>query len=154
MTSSPRDHIAFGHPKTKDPRFRAAAGNAQIKTAAVAIHPRPLLARHLQRSEFADEQHQVSAILEPYSLPTNFVGKQRIAANGHSPNIGQEVPVLKGFLERWRTNANDELAEGVRFELTGALASPAGFQDRCLKPLGHPSNALIILHSCCSKNRL
>jgi hypothetical protein len=32
-----------------------------------------------------------------------------------------------------------ELAEGVRFELTKALASLAGFQDRCLKPLGHPS---------------
>jgi hypothetical protein len=31
------------------------------------------------------------------------------------------------------------LAEGVRFELTRELAPPAGFQDRCLKPLGHPS---------------
>ncbi len=36
------------------------------------------------------------------------------------------------------TSAND-LAEGVRFELTRELAPPAGFQDRCLKPLGHPS---------------
>jgi hypothetical protein len=34
------------------------------------------------------------------------------------------------------------LAEGVRFELTRELAPPAGFQDRCLKPLGHPSNAV------------
>jgi hypothetical protein len=31
------------------------------------------------------------------------------------------------------------MAEGVRFELTRELAPPAGFQDRCLKPLGHPS---------------
>src|ERR1700732_4954279 len=31
------------------------------------------------------------------------------------------------------------LAEGVGFEPTRALASPGGFQDRCLKPLGHPS---------------
>jgi hypothetical protein len=35
------------------------------------------------------------------------------------------------------------LAEGVRFELTRELAPPAGFQDRCLKPLGHPSNVMI-----------
>src|SRR5215469_9968270 len=32
------------------------------------------------------------------------------------------------------------MAEGVRFELTRELAPPAGFQDRCLKPLGHPSS--------------
>jgi hypothetical protein len=31
------------------------------------------------------------------------------------------------------------MAEGVRFELTRELAPPAGFQDQCLKPLGHPS---------------
>ena len=30
------------------------------------------------------------------------------------------------------------MAEGVRFELTVAI-NHAGFQDRCLKPLGHPS---------------
>jgi hypothetical protein len=32
------------------------------------------------------------------------------------------------------------LAEGVGFEPTRELAPPGGFQDRCLKPLGHPSN--------------
>ena len=31
------------------------------------------------------------------------------------------------------------MAEGVRFELTVVIRH-AGFQDRCLKPLGHPSN--------------
>ena len=31
------------------------------------------------------------------------------------------------------------LAEGVGFEPTRDLATPGGFQDRCLKPLGHPS---------------
>ena len=36
-----------------------------------------------------------------------------------------------------------ELAEGVRFELTRELAPSAGFQDRCLKPLGHPSDRKI-----------
>jgi hypothetical protein len=33
------------------------------------------------------------------------------------------------------------MAEGVGFEPTRELAPPAGFQDRCLKPLGHPSKA-------------
>lgn len=32
----------------------------------------------------------------------------------------------------------ETLAEGVRFELTEAI-NLDGFQDRCLKPLGHPS---------------
>src|SRR5215469_4255205 len=31
------------------------------------------------------------------------------------------------------------MAEGVGFEPTRDLATPGGFQDRCLKPLGHPS---------------
>src|SRR5208283_2480709 len=31
------------------------------------------------------------------------------------------------------------LAEGVGFEPTRRVTPPAGFQDRCLKPLGHPS---------------
>ena len=31
------------------------------------------------------------------------------------------------------------LAEGVGFEPTREREPPAGFQDRCLKPLGHPS---------------
>jgi hypothetical protein len=34
------------------------------------------------------------------------------------------------------------MAEGVRFELTRGRKPPAGFQDRCLKPLGHPSIAM------------
>ena len=37
----------------------------------------------------------------------------------------------------WRT-----MAEGVRFELTRGREPPAGFQDRCLKPLGHPSDVV------------
>ena len=31
------------------------------------------------------------------------------------------------------------LAEGVGFEPTRERKPPGGFQDRCLKPLGHPS---------------
>src|SRR5262245_28101046 len=31
------------------------------------------------------------------------------------------------------------LAEGVGFEPTREREPPGGFQDRCLKPLGHPS---------------
>ena len=35
------------------------------------------------------------------------------------------------------------LAEGARFELA-VHEVDAGFQDRCLKPLGHPSRTVII----------
>src|SRR5215469_11216961 len=35
------------------------------------------------------------------------------------------------------------LAEGVGFEPTRERKPPGGFQDRCLKPLGHPSKTLI-----------
>ena len=41
-----------------------------------------------------------------------------------------------------RTSANIELAEGVGFEPTRERKPPGGFQDRCLKPLGHPSKLL------------
>ena len=34
----------------------------------------------------------------------------------------------------------DALAEGVGFEPTREREPPGGFQDRCLKPLGHPSD--------------
>jgi hypothetical protein len=33
-----------------------------------------------------------------------------------------------------------EQADGEGFEPTVDLAAHAGFQDRCLKPLGHPSD--------------
>ena len=36
---------------------------------------------------------------------------------------------------KWRAG----LAEGVGFEPTREREPPGGFQDRCLKPLGHPS---------------
>jgi hypothetical protein len=36
--------------------------------------------------------------------------------------------------------ANAWMAEGVGFEPTREREPPGGFQDRCLKPLGHPSN--------------
>jgi hypothetical protein len=35
--------------------------------------------------------------------------------------------------------ADAKLAEGVGFEPTREREPPGGFQDRCLKPLGHPS---------------
>src|SRR4051794_1421378 len=47
-----------------------------------------------------------------------------------------------GLFARWRTGANSILAEGVGFEPTRERKPPGGFQDRCLKPLGHPSNAV------------
>ena len=34
------------------------------------------------------------------------------------------------------------MVEGVGFEPTREREPPAGFQDRCLQPLGHPSNSL------------
>ena len=36
-----------------------------------------------------------------------------------------------------------KVAEGVGFEPTREREPPAGFQDRCLKPLGHPSSCRI-----------
>jgi hypothetical protein len=33
----------------------------------------------------------------------------------------------------------EKMAEGVGFEPTREREPPGGFQDRCLKPLGHPS---------------
>ena len=41
-----------------------------------------------------------------------------------------------------RTPLNGILAEGVGFEPTREREPPGGFQDRCLKPLGHPSLAM------------
>ena len=38
------------------------------------------------------------------------------------------------------------MAEGVGFEPTREREPPGGFQDRCLKPLGHPSNSNEIKH--------
>ncbi len=38
------------------------------------------------------------------------------------------------------------LAEGVGFEPTRERKPPGGFQDRCLKPLGHPSMFLTWLY--------
>ena len=42
-----------------------------------------------------------------------------------------------------QTAADVRLAEGVGFEPTREREPPGGFQDRCLKPLGHPSNCNI-----------
>ena len=58
-----------------------------------------------------------------------------------------EVPVLTGIFSgdlcdkcgHGQTAANVDLAEGVGFEPTREREPPGGFQDRCLKPLGHPS---------------
>src|SRR5215470_13704529 len=36
-------------------------------------------------------------------------------------------------------NLSESMAEGVGFEPTREREPPGGFQDRCLKPLGHPS---------------
>ena len=46
-----------------------------------------------------------------------------------------------------------ELAEGVGFEPTRGLATPGGFQDRCLQPLGHPSAPLCPCHAASSPLR-
>src|ERR1051326_2694593 len=49
------------------------------------------------------------------------------------------MPMKSTFLLCPERKGKDGLAEGVGFEPTRALASPGAFQDRCLKPLGHPS---------------
>jgi hypothetical protein len=45
-----------------------------------------------------------------------------------------------------RRKKPSESAEGVGFEPT-RVVSPAGFQDRCLQPLGHPSGRNLIAFS-------
>src|SRR4051812_26598761 len=48
------------------------------------------------------------------------------------------------------------MVEGVGFEPTREREPPAGFQDRCLQPLGHPSKylkSLIIVLVASGKNR-
>src|SRR5262249_32214747 len=53
------------------------------------------------------------------------------------------------------TVANEAMAEGVGFEPTREREPPGGFQDRCLKPLGHPSRARVVSNgaSRCSRQR-
>ena len=46
------------------------------------------------------------------------------------------IPAQSSILDR--TQYFDEMAEGARFELA-AHAVGAGFQDRWIKPLSHPS---------------
>src|SRR4051794_19524581 len=41
------------------------------------------------------------------------------------------------------------MAEGVGFEPTREREPPGGFQDRCLKPLGHPSLSTFIAFPSC-----
>src|SRR5215467_5008415 len=55
--------------------------------------------------------------------------------------------VLADGDEQWRTVANYRETEGVGFEPTREREPPAGFQDRCLKPLGHPSLAPCLRHA-------
>jgi hypothetical protein len=50
-----------------------------------------------------------------------------------------ETPYIASILISFGTGWERRLAEGVGFEPTRDLATPGGFQDRCLKPLGHPS---------------
>src|SRR5262245_13746874 len=48
---------------------------------------------------------------------------------------GEQMPRSLG-------QVNVQMAEGVGFEPTREREPPGGFQDRCLKPLGHPSFAM------------
>src|SRR5215469_8929723 len=50
-----------------------------------------------------------------------------------------ETSDIASILASSGTGWEQRLAEGVGFEPTRDLATPGGFQDRCLKPLGHPS---------------
>jgi hypothetical protein len=45
------------------------------------------------------------------------------------------------------------LAEGVGFEPTRERKPPGGFQDRCLKPLGHPSRVCQLGNTALRKNQ-
>ena len=72
--------------------------------------------------------------------PLSFMEKER--DTGSRRMTGLEYPaVLEEFLagKTPKTGAGEKVAEGVGFEPTGL--SPNGFQDRRLRPLGHPSAA-------------
>ena len=57
--------------------------------------------------------------------------------NNHSYGLNTEIfRLMANSSEGLRMSA---VAEGVGFEPTRERKPPGGFQDRCLKPLGHPS---------------
>ena len=59
----------------------------------------------------------------------------------NSGRIGAIYNLTMDPFEKYDMTFNGAVAEGVGFEPTRDLATPGGFQDRCLKPLGHPSNS-------------
>jgi hypothetical protein len=111
--------VTFSHPITEDPGFGTTRRDLQIKPAAVAICAGSLFPRDVDRLQFSGDQiklPELSAQLVPETLPANKTEYLWVAANCReraSLSISQEVTILKGFLERWRTKANGTLAEGV-----------------------------------------
>src|SRR6516225_8503325 len=64
---------------------------------------------------------------------------RRVARMEIRPDVGPQDFVLAYRSESSWTILLPFLAEGVGFEPTREREPPGGFQDRCLKPLGHPS---------------
>ncbi len=61
-------------------------------------------------------------------------------AGGGSAPGGTQVGDARNRSGREVTaSGSPRMAEGLGFEPRRAVARPAGFQDRCLRPLGHPS---------------
>jgi hypothetical protein len=64
--------------------------------------------------------------------------------------LGDRVPDVLRFLLKWLNQAAEKVgssplkAAGVGFEPTNEVAPVAGFQDRCLQPLGHPAGTLTV----------
>src|SRR5262245_34365072 len=81
----------------------------------------------------------VRAIALPPIYPQSYFGLGWITTD----RLGALVPVncacLSMSVQRARMGLDEILAEGVGFEPTREREPPGGFQDRCLKPLGHPS---------------
>jgi hypothetical protein len=78
---------------------------------------------------------------------------RRLVEPGEIKELAPRVLVSGDTADYGQTSADRSLAEGVGFEPTRERKPPGGFQDRCLKPLGHPSLSVKSLGSCSDRRR-
>src|SRR5581483_317230 len=126
----------------QQPHFSAYRFDREFRAreARVAAAARSGLDRRRPRSAWVDAARHADDIWQA-GIARGGRSHARLESRAHHPCAR---PLVRA---RWRrraaarvcVGAEGLMAEGVRFELTRELAPPAGFQDRCLKPLGHPS---------------
>ncbi len=114
------------------PRPRPRSGDAQIEPVSVAVHTRLLDRLDLCGGESRHSQPITSPTLMWGNLGY-FAGTLR-SVIPRKPRKSGVFSVLSGTIriKIWRMGW-DSNPRGTR--------APAGFQDRCLRPLGHPSAA-------------